>query len=342
VAAAVAGVGGRVLQRTRFDASASRAAVRLPAPSSPAAALPVGADLGKGGAAFVTSDRDFYRVDTALTVPQVATDSYTLRIHGMVERELRLTYHDLLARPLIERYLTMACVSNPVGGPYVGTARFLGIRLADLLREAGVKPAADQIVGTSVDGMTIGTPTAVIMDGRDAMLAVGMNGQPLPLAHGFPVRMVVPGLYGYVSATKWLVELFATTFATFDGFWVQRGWAQQGVVRLESRIDTPRGFARLRRGDTVPIAGVAWQQHVGIRGVQVRIDGGAWQDARLGQVPSADTWVQWVYPWSVRGNGPVTLEVRAIDAKGEVQTGQNRDPFPSGATGYHSVVVQVG
>jgi DMSO/TMAO reductase YedYZ molybdopterin-dependent catalytic subunit len=290
----------------------------------------------------VTRNRDFYRVDTALTVPQLTTDAWQLRISGRVQHPTTLTYGDLLDRPLIERYITMTCVSDAVGGPYVSTAKFLGAPLAPLLREVGVHPSADQIVGTSVDGMTIGTPTAVVMDGRDAMLAIAMNDEPLPLEHGFPCRMLVPGLYGYVSATKWLIGLEATTFADRQTYWVKRTWAPRAPVRLQSRIDTPHGLSTLRRGDRVMIAGVAWHQRVGVRGVQVRIDGGPWQDADLGRVPSADTWVQWSLPWRVAGGGPVTLQVRAIDRAGRVQDEHRRGVFPSGATGWHSIVVTVG
>jgi hypothetical protein len=235
----------------------------------------------------------------------------------------------------------MTCVSDAVGGPYVSTAKFLGAPLAPLLREAGVRADADQIVGTSVDGMTIGTPTAVILDGRDAMLAVAMNDEPLPLAHGFPCRMLVPGLYGYVSATKWLVRLEATTFDARSTYWVDRKWAPRAPIRLESRIDTPRGLTELRVGQQVMIAGVAWHQGVGIESVQVRVDDGPWQEARLGRVPSADTWVQWAMPWTVRGSGPVTLQVRAVDRQGQVQDEKRRGVFPSGATGWHSIVVTV-
>jgi DMSO/TMAO reductase YedYZ molybdopterin-dependent catalytic subunit len=340
--AATAGFGGRALQHARFDARASRAAVTLPRPASPAPPLPAGAELGKGAVPFITANRRFYRVDTALAVPQLTTEAWRLRIHGRVDHETTFTFDDLLGRPLIERYITMACVSNEVGGSYVGTAKFLGVRLADLLREVGVHPDADQIVGRSSDGMTIGTPTSVIMDGRDAMLAVGMNDEPLPLEHGFPVRMLVPGLYGYVSATKWLVDLEATTFAGFDTYWVQRKWAARAPIRLESRIDSPRPFQRLGAGSTVAIAGVAWHQHVGIRAVEVQIGGGQWRPARIGRVPSADTWVQWTLPWTVEGDGPVSIRVRAIDERGTVQEQVRREPFPSGASGWHSVVVQVG
>jgi DMSO/TMAO reductase YedYZ molybdopterin-dependent catalytic subunit len=339
--AAGAGFGGRALQHARFDAEQSRRAVTLPRPASPATALPAGVDQHAGATPFVTSNDRFYRVDTALTVPQLTTDSWRLRIHGDVDRTLTMTYDDLLRRPLIERYVTMTCVSDQVGGPYVSTAKFLGVPLAPLLNEVGVHATADQLVGTSSDGMTIGTPTAVIMDGRDAMLAIGMNGEPLPLAHGFPCRMLVPGLYGYVSGTKWLVDLEATTFASRKTYWVNRGWARRAPIRIQSRIDTPRGLSVLRRGERVTIAGIAWHQRVGIKSVQVRIADGEWQEARLARVPSTDTWVQWMLPWTVAGSGPVNLQVRAIDRDGVMQDEKRREVFPSGATGWHSVVVTV-
>jgi DMSO/TMAO reductase YedYZ molybdopterin-dependent catalytic subunit len=337
--AAVAGFGGRALQTSRFDAAKSRAAVKLPPPASPAPPLPAGVNLTKGAVPFVTPNSAFYRVDIDLQIPQVAAEDWQLDITGLVQHPLRLRYADLLSRPLVERYITMCCVSNEVGGDLVSTAKFLGVRLADLLTEAGVQPAADQIVGRSVDGMTIGTPTAVIMDGRDALLAIGMNDEPLPLAHGFPARTVVPGLYGYVSGTKWITELQATTFAAYQGFWVQRGWVAKAPVRLASRIDVPRPFASVRRGATVPIAGVAWEQHVGIEAVEVQIGDGPWQRARLGRVPSVDTWVQWSLPWTVMERGSVRLRVRAIDRNGRLQTAQPAEPFPAGATGWHTVVV---
>lgn len=341
-AAALAGLGGvlgRALQHTRFDANKARSRVVLPAPASPEPPPRVGYDLGKSGVAFQTSNRDFYRIDTALTVPQLDPDSWRLRIYGKVDRELRLSYADLLARPLVERWITLACVSNEVGGNLISTALFRGVLLADLLKEAGLDPAADQLLATSSDGMTIGSPTAVVMDGRDAMLAVGMNGEPLPVEHGFPVRMVVPGLYGYVSACKWIVDLRATTFAEYQAYWVQGGWAAQGPVRLASRIDRPSGAEKLAVGSQVAIAGVAWDQHVGVSRVEVQIDGEAWQPATLAPVPSVDTWRQWVLLWTPSRPGAHRIRVRAYDAKGTAQDDAIRDPFPAGSTGLHSVTV---
>jgi DMSO/TMAO reductase YedYZ molybdopterin-dependent catalytic subunit len=257
LAAIAAGSVGRSLGR-RFSASSSRAAVRLPAPTELLAALPSTVQLDAPGITpFVTANADFYRIDTALTAPQVPTADYTLRIHGMVDRQLVLSYEELLQRPMIERDITLTCVSNEVGGQYVGNARWLGTRLDDLLREAGVQPGADQVVGRSVDGFACGFPVADALDGRDALVVVGMNGEPLPIDHGFPVRLVVPGLYGFVSATKWLTELELTTFDAFDHYWLRRGWARRAPIKLMSRIDTPRGLAKVAAG-TVPIAGVSW------------------------------------------------------------------------------------
>jgi DMSO/TMAO reductase YedYZ molybdopterin-dependent catalytic subunit len=314
--------------------------VHLPRATNPAKALPADADLHiQGLSRFTTRNPDFYRVDIDLVVPQVSAQKWHLKLHGMVDREIDLDYNQLLARDLIERDVTLTCVSNEVGGPYIGTARWLGAPLAALLDEAGVHPDADQILSRAVDGMTIGTPTAVVMDGRDAMLAVGMNGQPLPAEHGFPVRMVVPGLYGYVSATKWVVDIELTTFARASTYWVERGWAVRAPIKTMSRIDTPRPVGTLKAGK-IPVAGVAWAQHRGIDKVEVRVDGGDWNTARLAGVPSSDTWRQWVWEWEAEP-GDHTLEVRATDRDGKTQRGKRMMPFPSGATGWHSTVVTV-
>jgi len=336
--AAILSVGGRAWQHTKFGVNKQRADLRLPPPASPAPVLS-GADLGKSPTPFVTPNGQFYKIDTTLVSPQVDPRVWKLRIHGMVDHEVTLTFADLIKRPLIERWITLTCVSNDVGGDLVGNARFLGARLADLLREVGIHPDADQLLATSDDGMTIGSPTAVVMDGRDAMLAVGMNGEPLPIDHGFPVRMVVPGLYGYVSACKWIVDLEATTFAKAQGYWVRAGWAERGPIRLASRIDTPRSGAKLLVGQVVPIAGVAWDQHVGVSKVEVQVDSQPWQEARLATVPSTDTWRQWVLPWKVTGTGQHTIRVRAFDAHGTAQDAHYMDPFPSGSTGFHQILV---
>ncbi|WP_392896596.1 molybdopterin-dependent oxidoreductase [Streptomyces sp. LN699] len=340
-----AGALGRALTgRSGQGAAASRAAVRLPAPASAAAATPARAALRIPGiSAFTTPNKDFYRVDTALVVPKVDADTWRLRIHGKgVPRPRTYTFQDLLDRPLIERNITLTCVSNEVGGPYVGNARWLGVPLADLLREAGVKAPskggpADQLVARSVDGMTLGTPVEDLLDGRDAMLAVGMNGEPLPFDHGFPVRMVVPGLYGYVSACKWLQDIELTTFDSYDPYWVKRKWARKAPIKTQARIDTPKPFAQAGAG-TVMVAGVAWAQHRGIERVEVRVDDGPWQEAQLAEQDTTDTWRQWSYPWKTTPGGH-NLTVRATDGTGQVQAEQRARTIPDGASGWHSVFV---
>lgn len=344
---AAAGALGRGLTSSDGkEAVASRAAVALPAPASPATPVPRGAALRIPGVSpFVTSNKSFYRVDTALVVPKVDADRWRLRIHGKsVVAPLDLTFRDLLRRELIERDITLTCVSNEVGGPYVGNARWIGVRLHDLLREAGVRPPsqggpADQLVSRSVDGMTIGTPVEDVMDGRDAMLAVGMNGEPLPLEHGFPVRMVVPGLYGYVSACKWIQDIELTTFDAYDPYWVKRNWAREAPVKTQARIDTPKPFARPRAG-TVNVAGVAWAQHRGIDRVEIQVDDGAWKDADLAAQAGPDTWRLWSWSWKA-APGPHTLTVRATDGAGRVQTAHRARTVPDGASGRHSVVINV-
>jgi DMSO/TMAO reductase YedYZ molybdopterin-dependent catalytic subunit len=338
--AAVAGLGGGFLSSKR-DVSAARAAVTLPQPASPAPELPAGADLKIARLSpWVTPPGNFYRIDTALVIPQVSPEGWSLKIHGRVARPMTLTYQQLLARPMIERYVTLACVSNDVGGDLIGNGRWLGVPLKDLIDEVQPLDGADQVVSKSVDGFTAGTPTAALRDGRDAMLAVGMDGQPLPVEHGFPVRMVVPGLYGYVSATKWLAELEFSSFGDFDAYWIRRGWAQQAPIKTESRIDTPSNGARPSAG-TVTVAGVAWAQHRGISKVEVRVDDQPWQQATLSEVPSIDTWRQWSYRWDARP-GKHRLQVRATDNAGDTQTEAGADPFPDGATGWHTIDVTVG
>ncbi|MFF6883747.1 molybdopterin-dependent oxidoreductase [Streptomyces sp. NPDC012421] len=346
-ASASAGALGRVLSsRQGQGAVASRETLILPRPASPAPALPAGAQLKIPGiSAFTTSGSDFYRVDTALTVPKVDARTWRLRIHGEGVAEPRTYSLDaLLNRPLVERDITLTCVSNEVGGPYIGNARWLGVPLADLLREAGVRPpsqggAADQLVARSVDGMTLGSPVEDVMDGRDAMLAVGMNGEPLPFDHGFPVRMLVPGLYGYVSACKWITDIELTTFDAYDPYWVKRKWARKAPIKTQSRIDTPKPFARPTAG-TVTIAGVAWAQHRGITRVQIRVDDGPWQDADLAAQAGTDTWRQWFYRWNATPGGH-NITVRATDGTGRVQTERRTRTIPDGASGRHSVFVTV-
>jgi DMSO/TMAO reductase YedYZ molybdopterin-dependent catalytic subunit len=340
VAVAAGGVSlfaGRVLTE-RSSVNVARSSVRLPAAAHPAPRLPAGSDLDiKGLSPFITPNGAFYRVDTALILPEVSPQSWQLRIHGMVDREISINFKELLRRPLIEDYVTLTCVSNPVAGPYIGNALWLGASLADLLRSARVKAGADQLLCTSVDGFTSGTPIQTVMDGRDALLAVAMNGSPLPVAHGFPVRMVTPGLYGYVSATKWVTDIKVTTFAAESAYWAQRGWSQQAPIKTESRIDVPTNSAQAGR---TAVAGVAWAQHKGIDAVHVRVDGGPWQQARLAAVPDIDTWRQWVWEWDATP-GRHTIEARATDATGYTQTGLQEPPEPNGASGYPSVTVTV-
>jgi DMSO/TMAO reductase YedYZ molybdopterin-dependent catalytic subunit len=338
--AAGAGLAGRLLTE-RGSVASARQALRLPRASASGPALPAGADLRIPGLApFVTPNSDFYRVDTAIVLPQVNPSNWRLRIHGMVGKEITLTFDELIRRPLVEDYITLCCVSNPVGGPYIGNARWLGVRLADLLRQAGIKAGADQLMCTSADGFTSGTPVQAVMDGRDALLAVAMNGQPLPVAHGFPARMVVPGLYGYVSATKWVTDINVTTFAGNYAYWATRGWSQQAPIKTESRIDVPDGMKQIRPGRTT-VAGVAWAQHKGIDAVEVRVDAGPWHQARLAAVPGIDTWRQWTWEWDATPGGHV-IEVRATDATGYTQTSLDAQPEPNGATGYPQVNVTVG
>ncbi|MFC8102078.1 sulfite oxidase [Streptomyces sp. NPDC057363] len=342
-----AGVLGRVLRGSSGqEAVASRKNIDLPPPDSRAPAIPRGAQLRVAGvSSFLTPNSGFYRVDTALVVPKVDATAWRLRVHGEgVTREKTLTFEDLLRRELIERDITLTCVSNEVGGPYVGNARWIGVRLADLLEECGVRPPsaggpADQLVARSVDGMTIGSPVEDVMDGRDAMLVVGMNGRLLPFDHGFPVRMLVPGLYGYVSACKWIEDIELTTFDAYDSYWVKRDWAREAPIKTQSRIDTPKPFARPKAG-TVIVAGVAWAQHRGIDRVEVRVDDGPWQEATLAAEDSRDTWRQWSYAWQATKGGH-TLTVRATDRTGETQTEKRTRTVPDGASGWHSVVVTV-
>jgi DMSO/TMAO reductase YedYZ molybdopterin-dependent catalytic subunit len=339
VAAGASALVGRALAE-RTSVSQARTSLRLPAPVRTPPALPPGTDLPvRGLSPFITPNASFYRVDTALILPQVSPSNWALHVHGMVDRELTISFHELLKMPLIEDYVTLTCVSNPVGGPYVGNARWLGASLARVLRMAGIRGGAEQLLCTSVDGFTSGTPVQTVMDGRDAMLAVAMNGTALPVAHGFPVRMVVPGLYGYVSACKWLTDIKVTTFGAEHAYWAVRGWSQQAPIKTESRIDVPAFGATLRPGRT-PVAGVAWAQHKGIEAVEVRVDRGPWQHAKLAAVPGIDTWRQWVWEWDATA-GRHLIEARATDKTGYTQTSLQAPPEPNGASGYPSVSVSV-
>jgi DMSO/TMAO reductase YedYZ molybdopterin-dependent catalytic subunit len=335
---AVAAVAAGALARwipSGADVAASRANVALPTPAdiqqvSSSVELQV-----PGISPFVTDNADFYRVDTSFVVPRLTTEEWQLRIHGAVDNEITLTYADLIAMPSIERMITLTCVSNEVGGGLAGNARWQGVRIADVLAMAGAQAGADCVLSTSVDGFTVTTPLAALTDNRDALLAFAMNGEPLPVEHGFPVRMVVPGLYGYVSATKWVVDLQITNFADESAYWTQRGWAPQAPIKTSSRIDVPRSFEQVGKG-AVAIAGMAWAQQRGITSVQVQIDGGEWQEATLSGEVSADTWRQWVYQWDATESGTHTVKCRAIDGTGAVQIEQIQGVMPDGATGWDS------
>jgi DMSO/TMAO reductase YedYZ molybdopterin-dependent catalytic subunit len=338
-AAAIGEVGGRSLA-TRKNVSLAQQSLRFPKAAEPVPPLPAGVNLPVPGISpFITPNSQFYRVDTAILVPQVDPSNWQLRIHGMVAREITITFDELLHRPLIEDYLTLCCVSNPVGGPYIGNAKWLGASLASLLREARPQAGADQLLATSVDGFTSGTPLSVVLDGRDALVAVAMNGTALPTEHGFPARLVVPGLYGYVSACKWVVDLEVTTFAASQGYWVPRGWSAMGPIKTESRIDVPTDGASVKPGK-VPVAGVAWAQHKGIEAVEARVDGGPWNEATLAAVPGIDTWRQWVWEWEAT-SGTHLIEARATDKTGYTQTSAIADVAPNGASGYPSTQVTV-
>lgn len=338
VASVVVAAIGRSLG-TRFDVGEERAVLDLP-PARDRVAAPAGTEVGVDGVeSWVVPNSRFYRIDTALVVPQVPRASWSLRIHGLVERELELTFEDLLEREQVERYITLSCVSNEVGGDLVGNALWQGVLLAPILREAGVLPEGTQVLSRSVDGWTCGTPTSAILDGRDAMLAIAMNGEPLPAEHGYPVRMVVPGLYGYVSATKWVTELELTRWEDVDAYWISRGWAKEAPVKTMARIDRPARGRDYERADdgAVDIAGLAWAVHRGISRVEVSIDEGEWLVCELAGVPTDDTWRQWRYRWTDATPGEHSVRARAVDGAGVVQPAEPRPPAPDGAQGYHRV-----
>jgi DMSO/TMAO reductase YedYZ molybdopterin-dependent catalytic subunit len=341
VATVVVGATSQVLavrHRRRRAVEQARAALRLP---SRTVGAPAGTDLGVDGQdPWVTSNRDFYRIDTALSPPLIDPADWSLRIHGLVDRELTLTYQDLLDRGLTDAWITLCCVSNPVGGDLIGNTVWGGVPIKGILEEVGVQAGADALLSTSDDGWTCGTPLAALTDGRDALLALTMNGEPLPIPHGFPVRQVVPGLYGYVSATKWVTDWEITRFADFEAYWTQNGWGERGPIKTESRIDVPRDGATIGAG-TVTVAGVAWAQHVGVAGVEFRVDGGPWRTAALAAAPTVDTWVQWSGEWDAE-EGDHTIEARATDADGDPQTAETADVLPDGATGYPRIDVTVG
>ncbi|KRF16486.1 oxidoreductase [Nocardioides sp. Soil797] len=314
--------------------------VTLPPPAKPIPALPAGLEnVYPGISDFRTSNSKFYRVDINLSLPVVPVDDWELSVDGDVDESFSLTFDELSAMPLIERDITMTCVSNEVGGRYIGAARWLGVRLTDLLDRAGVGSGADQLLSTATDGFTISTPLEALRDGRDAMVAIGMNGEPLPAEHGFPARLITPGLYGFVGATKWLTKLTLTTYADQTAYWTDRDWATDAPIKISSRIDTPRPLENIKPGPTV-IGGVAWAQQRGIERVEVRIDGGAWTEAILGPDAGLDYWRQWYLPWEAP-SGSHMLAVRATSVDGEVQTAVRATPFPEGSSGIQEIAVSV-
>ena len=340
-AAGVLGATGHTLNR-RFDAGGSRDAVASTAQGRSAfsgtpPAIPTGAQADNA-VPFFTPNADFYRIDTALTVPQVKAETWELKVSGLVDNPLVLTYDDILDREIVEHDITLTCVSNLVGGGLLGTARWSGIRLDDLLAEAGIADGADQIVGRSVDGYTCGFPVEAL-DGRNAMVAIAMNGEPLPLEHGFPARLVVPGIYGYASATKWLTEIELSTFAGFDHYWVPRGYAALAPIKMQTRIDSPRSLDSFAPGPT-PIAGTSWAQPIGISQVEIRIDEGPWVTADMASEVNGSTWRQWSYIWDATP-GRHSITARSIDNNGAIQTPDRSEPLPDGASGHHTVVVLV-
>lgn len=341
VVGVLAAVGGSIARGGVRAASAVRQAIRLPAPAATAVPVPAGAELDISGLARVVTPNDqFYRIDTALVVPQLDPATWSLRIYGLVEEEVTITWDELLALPLGESWTTLTCVSNPVGGDLIGNAKWLGYPVRELLARARPTAEADMVLSRSSDGFSASTPLEVLTDpDRASILAVGMNGEPLPIEHGFPVRMVVPGLYGYVSATKWVTELEVTRFDRASAYWTQRGWSEKGPVKLQSRIDVPRRNQGLSPGDTV-IAGVAWQQHVGISKVEVQVDGGAWREATLAAAINDDTWVQWSIPWTAE-KGQHAIRCRATNVDGETQTSVDAWPVPDGATGWQQLNITV-
>lgn len=340
-AVGVAGaVGGRLLATGARGAQAVRASLRLPVPSRRAPVPPAAVDVGvEGVGPWATPVEDFYRIDTALVVPQVDPAVWRLRVHGLVEQEVEISWDELLASDLVEAWVTLACVSNPVGGDLVGNQRWLGLPVRELLARARPTAEADMVLSRSVDGFTASTPIEAFTDDRDALLAIAMDGAPLPPEHGFPVRLVVPGLYGYVSATKWVTELEVTRFDRAEAYWTTRGWSPLGPVKTQSRIDVPRTGAAVPAGDVV-VAGTAWAQHRGVERVQVRVAGGPWQDADLAADGGVDTWRQWRWTWRDAAAGEHLLEVRAWDPDGP-QTRVPAGAVPDGATGYDTLLVRV-
>jgi DMSO/TMAO reductase YedYZ molybdopterin-dependent catalytic subunit len=335
------GVGGVVLSRLMSSVSGDREAFTMPpvdidAPPVPPAVQPKNVALPS----FITRNADFYRIDTALSVPQLSRSDWQLKIHGMVDREITYRFDDLAQFEVVEKLVTLTCVSNPIGGDLISNAAWTGYRVRDLLDRAGIHDDADMVLSTSIDGFTVGTPVEALTDDRDALLAIGMNGEPLPTEHGYPARLVVPGLYGYVSATKWVVDLRLTRFDRDEAYWTRLGWSPRGPIKTQSRIDVPRNGQDVARGP-VTFGGVAWAQNRGVRTVEIRVDDGDWHPAVLGAAYSNDTWRLWSFGWQADQPGPHTVTVRATDNTGAVQTSEQADPVPDGATGWHTVTFAV-
>ncbi len=342
-AAAMAGVAAVAASLGRFlvddeRLTQLREAIGLPEPERPAPPVPGGADLEIPGLTpLIIANEDFFRIDTALTVPLVDPTEWSLELTGLVDRPFRLTYDELLAMDHIEADITLTFVSNEVGGGLVGNARWHGVPSQVLLERAGLQEGATQLVGCSVDGFSAGFPTLTAIDVEESMVAVAMNGEPLPAEHGFPARLVVPGLYGYVSATRWLSEIELTGWDDVDGYWIPRGWAKEGPITTQSRIDVPRPGSTVPVGETV-IAGVAWAPTRGIERVEVQIDDGPWAEATLAERLDVDCWRQWFLPWQAEP-GRHRIAVRATDGLGEVQTDQRTPVAPDGAAGRHTIMV---
>ncbi len=328
---AVVGVGGQMAASGRSQTRRVRQALSLPGVTR--GTVPAGVEVGVAGVTpWRVSNDAFYRIDTAIVLPDVSIADWQLRIHGMVDREVVLTYDDLRRGDLVEDWTTICCVSNEVGGDLIGNAWWSGVRIAPILARLGVSSDADAVLQTSQDGWTCGTPLEALTDDRNAMLAIAMNGEPLPVEHGFPVRMIVPGLFGYVSATKWITDIEVTRFDRFQAFWTERGWTERGPVKTMSRIDVPRYGEDFGVG-AVRVGGVAWAQQTGIAAVEYQLDGGPWTEATLARVPNLDTWVQWAGSVDLAA-GEHTLRVRATDESGYTQTPVKADVYPGGATGW--------
>ncbi|CAL4859238.1 molybdopterin-dependent oxidoreductase [Microbacterium sp. MM2322] len=338
--AVIVGVASRAVSAATSSADAIRRALKLPAPKS-TVPIPAGAELDVPGISpLFTPNADFYRVDTALTVPNIDPSTWKLVIDGMVDKRVELSFQDLLDMGLDEYAITLTCVSNEVGGELVGTAKWQGVPLRDVLKMAGPKDGADMILSRSVDGYTASTPLSAGTDENlDAILAVAMNGEPLPPEHGFPVRMVIPGLYGYVSATKWVTELKITTFADDEAYWTPRGYSAEAPIKFSSRVDTPKSGTPVKAGK-VPIAGVAWAQTVGIERVEVSIDNGDWMPAKLSNPVNNDTWVQWLVEWDATP-GTHYVAVRAINKDGDTQIEERAAIAPNGSSGWQRSLISV-